>query len=159
MNRELLSACGLYCGACYHYRAAFPEGDHPLGAVRRRGRLTEGFTCRGCRSEQHYAHHGCAQCEIRACADARELVHCGACRDLPCERLRAFRDDGRIHHLDVLENLALLSDLGPDRWLTAEERRWQCTSCGTPFSWYESGCARCGAPVAGYGPDPTGRAP
>jgi hypothetical protein len=156
---ELLAACGLYCGACYHHRASFPESAHLLEEAARQGRELEGFTCQGCRSGRiHgiralYIHPGCAQCEIRACADGRGVLHCGLCPEFPCARLEDFRLDGHIHHLDVLDNLAALKEKDPDRWLEEQERRWTC-ECGKKFSWYETVCRNCGAPLASYGPDP-----
>ena len=152
-RNDLLAVCGLYCGACYHYRASFPESAHLLEEAARQGRELEGFTCQGCRSDILYIHPGCAQCEIRACADERVVLHCGLCSEFPCTRLEDFRLDGHIHHLDVLDNLASLKEKGPDRWLTEQEQRWTC-ECGTKFSWYETVCHNCGASLSSYGPDP-----
>jgi hypothetical protein len=156
---DLLAVCGLYCGACYHHRASFPESRHLLEAAARQGRELEGFTCRGCRSGRiHgirvlYIHPGCAQCEIRACADERGVLHCGLCLEFPCARIEDFRLDGHIHHLDVLDNLVALKGKGPGRWLAEQEQRWTC-KCGKKFSWYETACRNCGASLASYGPDP-----
>lgn len=75
-DRDLLAACGLYCGACYHYRASFPEGRHLLAEAARRGHPLEGYACRGCRSDVLYVHPGCARCPIRACAEEKGLLHC-----------------------------------------------------------------------------------
>jgi hypothetical protein len=153
-RRVLLGVCGLFCGACYHYRASLPDGRHLLEEAARQGRGPGAFTCRGCRSDALYIHPGCARCEIRACADGRGVLHCGLCDEFPCERLEAFRDDGRVHHLDVVSNLEDLNAKGPDRWLAAQARRWTC-ACGTGFSWYETVCHHCGEPLASCGPDPT----
>ena len=153
-SRELLGACGLYCGACYHYRASLPEGENLLGEAARRGRDFEGFTCEGCRSDALYAHSGCAECEIRACADDRGLDHCGLCAQFPCDRIEAFQSDGRTHHRAVLCQLEDLAARGAEVWLEEQSQRWLC-SCGTGFSWYEETCRACGKPVPSYGPDPT----
>jgi hypothetical protein len=150
---ELLAACGLYCGACYHYRASFPGGAHLLQEAARRGRPVQGYTCRGCRSDALYIHAGCAQCQIRACADQRGIPHCGACAQVPCERLLAFRNDGRLHHLPILEQLGDLSRKEPERWLDEQAARWTC-ECGAPYTWYETTCTRCGAALDSFGPDP-----
>lgn len=149
----LLGVCGLYCGACYHYRASLPEGKHLLEEAFRRERKLEGFTCRGCRSDERYVHPGCSQCRIRACADEKNLEHCGLCRECPCDRLQVFQSDGRIHHRDVLVHLEDLKAKGSDRWLAEQAQRWTC-SCGAGFSWYEVLCHCCGAPLLSYGPDP-----
>lgn len=145
--------CGLYCGACYHHRASFPESKHLLEEAACQGRELEGFTCQGCRSDILYIHPGCAQCKIRACADERGVLHCGLCPGFPCARIEDFQVDGHIHHLDVLDNLASLKEKGPGRWLVEQERRWMC-ECGVKFSWYETVCHNCGAALASYGPDP-----
>lgn len=152
--RLLLGVCGLYCGACYHYRASFSEGGHLLKEAARQGRELEGFTCKGCRSDSLYVHAGCARCEIRACADGRGVVHCGLCPEFPCDRIRAFQSDGRVHHRDVLEHLEELKAKGIDRWLAEQAWRWTC-GCGASFSWYEEFCHDCGAPLPSYGFDPT----
>jgi hypothetical protein len=146
----LLGACGLYCGACPHYRASLPEGRHVLARALRGGRERDGYVCSGCRSQALYVHPGCRSCAIRACAEERGLLHCGLCPDLPCQRLLAFRDDGHPHHLDILEALRELATSDPARWLAGQARRWSC-ACGAPFSWYEARCARCGQPLDSYG--------
>lgn len=152
-NHQLLAVCGLYCGACYHYRASFPHGRHLLEMAARHGRDLEGFTCKGCRSGALYVHPGCARCQIRACAGEKGLLHCGLCVEFPCGDIQAFQNDGRVHHRDVLENLAALAEQGPDRWLADQVQRWTC-ECGAQFSWYEARCADCGADLAAYGSDP-----
>lgn len=150
----LLSACGLYCGACYHFRASFYPSDRLRLEAARRGKQPDGFTCQGCRSEKLYIHPGCAACAIRDCADGRGLPHCGLCADFPCERLRAFQCDGRVHHREVLVELIRLREKGIGTWLATQAERWRC-ACGESFSWYEETCRRCGEPLASYGADPT----
>ncbi len=150
---NLLAACGLYCGACYHYRASCVDGAHLLSEQARGGRPLEGYTCRGCRSEQLYVHAGCRDCEIRTCVERRNLLHCGECGALPCERLIAFQTDGRKHHLPIIGNLRMLRDQGQDVWLQEQASRWQCSECATAFSWYEEVCQVCGVAVSSYGAD------
>lgn len=143
VNSTVLTACGLYCGACYHYRASFPDGAHLLAADARDGRPLEGFTCLGCRSDRLYIHPHCIDCDLRECANARGLLHCGVCDDFPCESLLAFQRDGRQHHRDIEANLHRLREVGRERWLDEQAARWRC-ACGQPFSWYEAVCHGCG---------------
>lgn len=150
----LLAACGLYCGACYHYRASFYPAERLEQEAARRGRSVAGFTCRGCRSERLYIHPGCAQCEIRACTDERGILHCGLCGDFPCERLQTFQNDGRLHHRDIFFQLERARKIRPEAWLAEQARRWEC-ECGEPYSWYEETCSKCGKALASYGADPT----
>ncbi len=152
-SSPLPGVCGLYCGACYHNRASFPEGQHLLEEVICQGRDLKGFTCKGCRSAVLYVHPGCAECQIRACAEEKDLIHCGLCPEFPCARLKAFQSDGRVHHRDILVQLEELALKGVEQWLMEQAQRWMC-ECGTKFSWYEEFCSDCGVPLASYGPDP-----
>jgi Protein of unknown function (DUF3795) len=108
----LLAACGLYCGACYHYRASFYEADRLQTEAARRGQKPVGFPYQGCRSEALYIHPFCARCDIRACADAKGIPHCGLCAEFPCARIKAFQSDGHVHHRDVLTELVNLREKG-----------------------------------------------
>lgn len=150
--RMLIGVCGLYCGACYHHCAASQNGRHLLAEASRQGRDLQGFICAGCRSNTLYVHPGCSKCEIRVCADARGVEHCGQCANSPCSMLSSFQQNGRPHHLDVLTNLKSLTGRGPDAWLTEQQTRWTC-QCGARFSWYETSCHACGAPLSSYGAD------
>jgi predicted amidophosphoribosyltransferase len=149
----VLAACGLYCGACYHYRASFYEAERLQEEAAHRGQKPEGFTCQGCRSDVLYIHPFCARCDIRACADNKGIQHCGLCDEFPCERLWAFQGDGRLHHEDILIELVNLRHKIPEAWLAEQEQIWKC-ACGESFSWYQETCHKCGAPLASYGPDP-----
>ena len=149
----LLGACGLYCGACYHYRASFYESERLSEETSRRGRDPEGFICQGCRSNILYGNPGCAQCEIRACSDVRGIVHCGLCIEFPCDQIKAFHDDGRVHHRDILNALENLREMGANKWLVEQAERWKC-ECGESYSWYEETCHSCSKSVDSYGADP-----
>jgi len=151
-NSELIGVCGLYCGACYHYRASFPDGKYLLEEAVRQGTSLDGYICKGCRSEVLYLHPGCSQCAIRSCAKYQHLVHCGVCSKFPCDRIKAFQSDGRIHHLDIWVNLEELRKLVFEQWLAEQAKRWKC-ECGASFSWYEAVCNQCGSPLSSYASD------
>lgn len=153
-EQVLLAVCGLFCGACYHYRALSYSPERLSALTTRRRRSSEGFLCHGCRSDVLSIHPGCTHCVLRACADSRGILHCGLCPEFPCARLEAFRDDGRLHHRDVVQQLEILRQQGAEVWLAEQVQRWQC-ACGEPFSWYDENCYVCGAPLASYGSDPT----
>lgn len=151
---DLLAVCGLYCGACYHYRASFPDGKHLLAKEHRGNRSLLGYTCQGCRSDKLYIHPGCDKCQIRACVESRGLVHCGQCERSQnsqslCERLEAFQNDGHIHHLAILQQLEDVQRKGIGQWLAEQRIRWTC-ACGNPFSWYETRCQHCHALLDSY---------
>jgi len=148
-TKNLVAVCGLYCGACPHYRASFPDGQHLLRPEFRGDRPLTKFTCRGCRSNQLYCHPGCSECAIRACADHQGLAHCAKSAEFPCPRLIAFQTDGRAHHLPILEQLEDIQRKDIEPWLVEQAARWTCI-CGQPFSWYEIVCPKCGKPLDSY---------
>ena len=150
---ELIGACGLYCGACVHFRASFPEGKHLLEKAIQNGWEKEGYICKGCRSGVHYTHRGCSQCTIRKCTDEIDIAHCGLCPNFPCGILKRFQYDGHAHHLDIMLNLNELKRKGEVAWLKEQGKRWTCR-CGEPFSWYEEECRVCGTILDAYGPFP-----
>ena len=66
------------------------------------------------------------------------------CAEYPCEMLKDFRSDSHPHHSIVFHNLGLISTMGTEKWLEQQRIRWQCSSCGRRFSWYEKDCKDCG---------------
>ena len=147
MNAEtLLGVCGLYCGSCDHYRAGQPDGKPLLDKIRLSDPRFE--VCEGCRSKKLTT--SCANCAIRDCADTEGIKHCALCGEYPCDQLKAFQFDGRIHHIVVIDNLENLKRQGSERWLQEQENRWKC-ECGANFSWYEDHCRQCGRRLASYG--------
>ena len=94
---------------------------------------------------------------MRNCAKDKGLRFCGECAEYPCEKIGKFHADGFVldgatHRTDILDNTARLQSVGPIQWLLDQERRWTCT-CGLPFSYYESHCARCGESLPSYATD------
>jgi len=147
---SLVGVCGLYCGACIHYRSSVPGGEHLIPSnIRDNAEMIKDFTCKGCRSDDLYIHSGCRDCGIRKCSGARKFDHCGDCEEVPCQDLTKFQNDGRKHHEDIGDNLMLLNGLGVDKWLYAQEKKWTC-GCGKPFSWYEVKCEGCGKYLNSY---------
>lgn len=120
----------------------FPESAHLLAELSEEGQKIEDYVCQGCRSGKDNIYSGCAECKIRLCVDEKGIKHCGKCQNFPCEKLIAFQNDGRIHHLDVLSNIDDLNLKGASKWLKKQKERWKC-KCGYSFSWYEDVCRVC----------------
>ncbi|CAG0936394.1 hypothetical protein TFLX_05267 [Thermoflexales bacterium] len=131
--------CGLYCGAC------------PVRLGTQAG--TEPNPCYGCKSEQPAGH--CATCGIKACARRKGYAFCDECAELKtCEQLQQFLVDPQWpYHQGVLKNMEVIRREGVAQWLEAQQARWRCTHCGTPHSWWDEGCPRCGQAVASYKAD------
>lgn len=134
------SVCGLYCGACDVFLAN--QEDRVDAAAKAWGMGPEQLACHGCNSSIHAIY--CAGCEIRDCASSKGVEHCADCREAPCDKTLAFRNDRHAHHSVILENQRQWRTLGRDAWLEKQTLRWQCPDCGTRFAWYDTRCKTCG---------------
>jgi len=45
----------------------------------------------------------------------------------------------------VLRNLRIIQEIGVEKWLEDQDKRWRCKSCGDKFSWYDRKCVQCGS--------------
>lgn len=135
------SYCGIYCGACpilaANEKGVVEEkaGDWELDA--------KDIVCRGCKSKTLAAY--CKDCVMRLCARDRGFEFCVECDDYPCGTVMAFQRDRFPHHTLIAANLQAVADRGVDAWLEEQKKRWSCSSCGEPHTWYEEECAKCGA--------------
>ena len=132
--------CGLYCGACAVLLAN--QQDRLRHAAAEWEMQTEQLRCGGCKSDTHCVY--CVDCEIKRCAEGKQVEFCVECAEYPCPRIVAFRNDRHPHHSIVLHNLEAIRTLGMARWLATRKERWSGPSCGAPFSWYDETCDRCG---------------
>ena len=137
---HLAAACGTYCGACPSYNARHSED----AAIERPNPWGD---CDGCLAGGMLAAH-CQTCNIRLCAlDKPNVTRCCDCDELPCSRITNLINLGSYpHRQEYLPNLALIVQMGVEEWVTYEEARWRCPECGLPMLWYDTECARCGAP-------------
>ena len=133
--------CGLYCGACDVLRAN--EEGTVEQAAQEWNMKPEELRCCGCKSTVNAVY--CVECELKKCAEAKQIEFCFKCDAFPCERLVAFKNDECPHHSIVLKNLELIYKNGVDTWLTDQKQRWSCSTCGTKFSWYDRVCKKCGS--------------
>ncbi|MRR09728.1 DUF3795 domain-containing protein [bacterium] len=149
------SYCGLYCGACEILNAhrAGLDGGRPAAwddlPAELRGHIPRAeVVCRGCRTDTVFA--GCRGCHIRDCARARGVDACVTCPDFPCaevERLRALVaqvGDRLPHARAIFRDAELAQQQGLAAWAEAQRVRWNCPSCGAPFTWYQARCRGCG---------------
>ncbi|MCX6090383.1 MAG: DUF3795 domain-containing protein [Candidatus Atribacteria bacterium] len=116
MDMRLFGVCGLYCGACTHYRSTQKDGKHLLNEYVRQGGEAEKFVCGGCQSGQLNPHLACSSCGIRDCVEERGITCCGHCDEYPCPYLITFQNDGRVHHLDILDNMKDIMEMGSEKW-------------------------------------------
>lgn len=128
---ELLTYCGLYCGACPSYY---------------RG------TCLGCRSEDHSQKRNSKwSCKIRECCiKVKNLFYYGECEDFPCKELNrklieSHKEDPRFNYRhQIPNNVKKVSKLGIKNWLAEQDDVWTCKECGDTIVFYNYKCMNCG---------------
>jgi hypothetical protein len=134
--------CGLYCGACPILAANRAGDEKQLAAWAAEWKKpVEDLRCRGCYTDLTAVF--CRDCEIRDCARARGLTHCGLCHEFPCRLLESFRDDDAAHHSVVVAASRRRALLGDAAWLQRQRTRWSCPDCGRGFTWYQNRCPEC----------------
>jgi len=129
-NLDLLSYCGLYCGACPSYH---------LG------------TCLGCRSEnKNQKRTSKWSCKIRLCCkDEKELFYCGKCSEFPCIKISNKLINSHPNDLkftyrhEIPNNVENINTVGFYQWIKAQKNKWKCDTCGGPIVFYNYTCIKC----------------
>ncbi len=70
MDQKMIAFCGTYCGVC--------EWKDKIG-------------CKGCKASGGVMFWG--ECDKAKCCLEKGLEHCGACPDMPCQKLQELFDD------------------------------------------------------------------
>jgi hypothetical protein len=140
IHRELLSPCGLYCGACAIYLAD-REGD-----ARLKEKLTgvygvgvEELRCRGCQSDDVFGY--CSVCPIRECTAAKGFEGCCLCDDFPCKLIYDFPVP--VGKRVILRSVPEWRELGTERWVESQVERYRCPECGAPLFRGARRCRHC----------------
>lgn len=140
-RKELLAACGLYCGVCGVLIA------HRDGNTKLKERLCtvygctpEEIVCEGCFSGVRFKY--CVSCPIRACADEKGIDGCHQCDDFPCMYIENFPIAvGKKVILRATPNRRAITD---EQWAEEEEKRYRCPSCGYQAFRGVKRCRSCG---------------
>jgi hypothetical protein len=136
--------CGIYCGACSIKMLGKTGCADKFAACLGSVPKEELSFCGGCRSDTVYA--GCSICSLRHCAREKGVTHCIDCADYPCKMYSKWQSVSKFlpHAREAISNLEAIKRDGVDTWLSAQQKRWSCPKCGTPFSWYATECCKCG---------------
>jgi hypothetical protein len=140
--------CGIYCGACsikmLGKTGCADEFAACLGSVPKEDLAF----CGGCRSDNVYT--GCSICSLRHCAREKGATRCIDCAEYPCKMYSKWQSVSKFlpHAREAASSLEAIKRDGVDPWLSAQQKRWSCPDCGTPFSWYATECYKCGRRLA-----------
>ncbi len=146
VNREWLAPCGLYCGVCSILIAdrnndlRLKEKLSPVYGV-----PVEQLSCGGCLSGNPFVY--CRVCPVKTCAMEKGYEGCHQCADFPCAHVTAFPVEAGKK--EIMRAVPLWRELGTEQWVEAEERRYQCVSCGEKLF---RGARRCGGCGSGFTP-------
>jgi hypothetical protein len=95
---EMLSYCGIDCGACpaliatrTHDATLRAKTAAEWSKMFGHDFKPEEINCTGCTSDGAHVYYCDAMCEIRKCARKRKLANCAACADYGCATLAAFQ--------------------------------------------------------------------
>lgn len=135
--RKNFTYCGLYCGAC----SSMLLYDKSLGDKELQDFEVdyEDSPCAGCASGVN------PTCEFVLCNQEHNSECCAFCKEFPCEMILKFSQDEWAHHIDVIDNLTRIKEIGIDAWLSEQEKQWSCPTCGGRTHWYQIKCQHCGA--------------
>lgn len=138
----LVAVCGMYCGACPVYRAWVEQDAPRLQALAKTLRADPAtLMCTGCRAPPAFCLT--PDCEVKRCAESKELFFCGECDEFPCEKIKRLEvRGGRCAAIE--ENAARLRDVGWYAWLREQDARWRCPSCRAKVGFDEAKCPACG---------------
>lgn len=140
MDKNKISFCGLYCGACLCNIAW--ETDSLQEIAERSGKPQEALTCTNCKTALHQ------DCCFVVCCIEKGLQNCSECPEMPCTALKDFANDGVYYHAPVIANLLRLKEVGEEKWLAEQEAKFTCGECGNRLSWSSTVCLKCGKQVS-----------
>lgn len=143
----LAGRCGIYCGACEFNRALLdPSIKKTLS--RTLNLAEEDVYCKGCGDlDEHSYGKGC---KTATCCDNHHVHFCHDCDEYPCNEIKEMLLDPYPHHHSVIIDLDRMKEVGTDRWLEEQKKRWSCKNCGESFCWYTKKCKKCGEKVISY---------
>ena len=87
----------------------------------------------------------CQGCQVRKCAQSKDLEFCNNCSSFPCEKIKIFEKRNLGHNNVAIHYFNTIKEEGVQNWLKQQKERWSCSNCGNAFSWYEEKCTLCRA--------------
>jgi hypothetical protein len=99
--------------------------------------------CKGCLSYDAFGE--CQMCTIKTCAKERNYEACYQCEDFPCKLISEF--PYLVGRKVMLRALPQWKELGTEKWVEAETKRYICPNCGHNLFRGAKRCNQCLQPV------------
>ncbi len=145
-DTQLLSRCGIYCGACYVYRAERDCGDFIREVAEWQKVELEQIKCNGCLAPIEEKWPNCQKCYPGKCLQEKGFNFCYECDkfwDYSCEIYKNLEEFCDKRGENIRQNLIkIMADAL--KWLEEQREKWRCDSCGETYSWYDETCHNCG---------------
>ncbi len=151
-----MAPCGLYCGVCGILMATRDNNEKFKERLAGVYHLKpEEIFCEGCLSEKPFIF--CQSCAIKSCTRERGYQGCHQCSDFPCQAIDSFHPvrnkpaPGKAAALSqvvslqvvdspmpvgkkvILRTIPAWRELGTEKWVDLEEKRYLCPECGYPL--------------------------
>ena len=151
MDIKLISKCGIYCGACYVYRAFKDQGKMLDETAQRLKVPKEEIKCNGCLGPAEDLWRNCRRCQITACLREKNLGFCHECPSFEnhsCPKYEGLSEFCLRRGENAREALMRIKAGDADGWLEEQDRKWRCTMCGSPIWWEQKICYQCGQSIS-----------
>ena len=150
-DTKLISKCGIYCGACYVYRA-FKDGGKMLDETAMKLSVPrEKVKCKGCLGPAEDLWRNCLTCHISTCLKEKGLGFCYECpafEDTSCLKYERLRQGTLRRGENTKEALLRIKAGDAEGWLKEQDRKWRCPGCGNPVWWEQKVCYGCGQSIS-----------
>jgi len=84
-------------------------------------------------------------CPIRSCTIGKGIEGCHQCSDFPCTFIEGYPIP--VSKKVILRAIPAWRELGTERWMEEEERRYHCPQCGYGLFRGAKRCRDCGSRV------------
>jgi hypothetical protein len=129
---ELIAPCGMNCGVCIAY-------------LRKRNK------CPGCRISDINKPITRKRCKIKNCKYIKKgkRMFCFECYYFPCKYLKHLDKRYKTKYdMSMVENLLNIKDLGINKLIKNENKRWICSKCGNIVCVHKKSCVYCGNKIS-----------
>ena len=144
IKRALAAPCGFYCGACAVYIAH--KDNIPKLKERQatfHGVSMDDIRCEGCLSDEPFIF--CRTCPVKSCTNEKGIEGCHQCDDFPCKIIGDFTFP--VGEKVILRSVPARRELGTEKWMEEEEKRYHCPYCGYKLFRGVIRCPNCKNPV------------